>query len=257
MRAHCLSCRPACCRWCRPISATWPAFRSTISGSNPGWRPLRRRRRALLTASVCLRSRLFHRLRRAGRRRLDHRATAAHLAGAAGHGCRRADHPDGPQLPRHPAHPAVCRARRASSSQGKPASNLAAYLMGLAFAFGWTPCIGPVLGPILTLAGGRETVAEGAATACRLFARARHPLPDRRLFSGAFMRFLSKFKVHLGKVEKVIGGAACGRRRAVPHRRRADGVLLAARALPGARPDWGSPIAAQIGLRIGANCQQC
>jgi cytochrome c-type biogenesis protein len=48
-------------------------------------------------------------------------------------------------------------------SQGKPASAIAAYFMGLAFAFGWTPCIGPVLGPILTLAGGRETVGEGAA----------------------------------------------------------------------------------------------
>ncbi|RUY75691.1 cytochrome c biogenesis CcdA family protein, partial [Mesorhizobium sp. M7A.F.Ca.CA.001.10.2.1] len=47
-------------------------------------------------------------------------------------------------------------------SQGKPASAVAAYVMGLAFAFGWTPCIGPVLGPILTLAGGRETVGEGA-----------------------------------------------------------------------------------------------
>ncbi|TIN50302.1 MAG: cytochrome c biogenesis protein CcdA, partial [Mesorhizobium sp.] len=47
-------------------------------------------------------------------------------------------------------------------SQGKPASMIAAYVMGLAFAFGWTPCIGPVLGPILTLAGGRETVGEGA-----------------------------------------------------------------------------------------------
>ncbi|TGQ03562.1 cytochrome c biogenesis protein CcdA, partial [Mesorhizobium sp. M4B.F.Ca.ET.215.01.1.1] len=42
--------------------------------------------------------------------------------------------------------------------QGKPANMVAAYIMGLAFAFGWTPCIGPVLGPILTLAGGRETV---------------------------------------------------------------------------------------------------
>ncbi|TIR40107.1 MAG: cytochrome c biogenesis protein CcdA [Mesorhizobium sp.] len=47
-------------------------------------------------------------------------------------------------------------------SRGKPASIVAAYVMGLAFAFGWTPCIGPVLGPILTLAGGRETVGEGA-----------------------------------------------------------------------------------------------
>src|SRR5690606_4633467 len=45
---------------------------------------------------------------------------------------------------------------------GKPANAAAAYLMGLAFAFGWTPCIGPGLGPILTLAGGRETVGEGA-----------------------------------------------------------------------------------------------
>ena len=59
-------------------------------------------------------------------------------------------------------------------SQGKPASAVAAYVMGLAFAFGWTPCIGPVLGPILTLAGGRETVGEGAAAARRLFARPRH-----------------------------------------------------------------------------------
>ena len=44
----------------------------------------------------------------------------------------------------------------------KPAGFAGAYVMGLAFAFGWTPCIGPVLGPILTLAGGRETVGEGA-----------------------------------------------------------------------------------------------
>lgn len=34
-------------------------------------------------------------------------------------------------------------------TRGKPANPLAAYVMGLAFAFGWTPCIGPVLGPIL------------------------------------------------------------------------------------------------------------
>ncbi len=47
-------------------------------------------------------------------------------------------------------------------ARGEPAGLVAAYVMGLAFAFGWTPCIGPVLGPILTLAGGRETVGEGA-----------------------------------------------------------------------------------------------
>jgi cytochrome c-type biogenesis protein len=41
---------------------------------------------------------------------------------------------------------------------GRPA---AAYLLGMAFAFGWTPCIGPVLGAILTISATTATVAEG------------------------------------------------------------------------------------------------
>lgn len=90
-------------------------------------------------------------------------------------------------------------------SEGKPASKLAAYLMGLAFAFGWTPCIGPVLGPILTLAGGRETVGEGALLLAVYSLGLGIPFLIAALFSGAFMRFLQKFKVHLGKVEKAIG----------------------------------------------------
>jgi cytochrome c-type biogenesis protein len=90
-------------------------------------------------------------------------------------------------------------------SQGKPASAVAAYVMGLAFAFGWTPCIGPVLGPILTLAGGRETVSEGAALLAAYSLGLGIPFLVAALFSGAFMRFLGKFRVHLGRVEKAIG----------------------------------------------------
>jgi cytochrome c-type biogenesis protein len=90
-------------------------------------------------------------------------------------------------------------------SQGKPASTLAAYIMGLAFAFGWTPCIGPVLGPILTLAGGRETVGEGAALLAAYSLGLGVPFLVAALFSGAFMRFLGRFRVHLGRVEKAIG----------------------------------------------------
>ncbi|NGO52357.1 cytochrome c biogenesis CcdA family protein [Allomesorhizobium camelthorni] len=90
-------------------------------------------------------------------------------------------------------------------SQGKPASTLAAYVMGLAFAFGWTPCIGPVLGPILTLAGGRETVGEGAALLAAYSLGLGIPFLIAALFSGAFMRFLGRFRVHLGRVEKAIG----------------------------------------------------
>lgn len=90
-------------------------------------------------------------------------------------------------------------------SQGKPASSLAAYVMGLAFAFGWTPCIGPVLGPILTLAGGKATVGEGAMLLGVYSLGLGIPFLIAALFSGAFMRFLARFRVHLGRVEKVIG----------------------------------------------------
>lgn len=88
---------------------------------------------------------------------------------------------------------------------GQPASMTAAYVMGLAFAFGWTPCIGPVLGPILTLAGGRDTVADGAALLAAYSAGLGIPFIVAALFSGAFMRFASRFRAHLGRVEKVMG----------------------------------------------------
>jgi cytochrome c-type biogenesis protein len=91
-------------------------------------------------------------------------------------------------------------------ARGEPAGLIAAYIMGLAFAFGWTPCIGPVLGPILTLAGGRETVGEGALLLAAYSLGLGIPFLIAALFSGAFMQFLQRFRVHLGRVEKVIGG---------------------------------------------------
>ncbi|MDH7790660.1 cytochrome c biogenesis CcdA family protein [Ochrobactrum sp. AN78] len=90
-------------------------------------------------------------------------------------------------------------------ARSAPATPLGAYVMGLAFAFGWTPCIGPVLGPILTLAGGSSTVIEGAALLAVYSLGLGIPFLFAALFSGAFMRFLSRFRVHLGKVEKVMG----------------------------------------------------
>jgi cytochrome c-type biogenesis protein len=100
--------------------------------------------------------------------------------------------------------PLLSREARFSAS-GRPASLVAAYVMGLAFAFGWTPCIGPVLGPILTLAGGRETVSEGAMLLAAYSAGLGLPFLLAALFSGAFMRFLQRFRVHLGRVEKAMG----------------------------------------------------
>ena len=48
-----------------------------------------------------------------------------------------------------------------AQTERKPAGPVGAFLVGLAFAFGWTPCIGPILAGILVVAGSRETVAEG------------------------------------------------------------------------------------------------
>ena len=46
-------------------------------------------------------------------------------------------------------------------TQRKPAGPLGAFLVGTAFAFAWTPCIGPILGGILAMAASRESVGEG------------------------------------------------------------------------------------------------
>jgi cytochrome c-type biogenesis protein len=94
---------------------------------------------------------------------------------------------------------------REARFQSNASGPLAAYVMGLAFAFGWTPCIGPVLGPILTMAGGQETVVQGALLLAVYSLGLGVPFILAALFSGAFMRFMGRFRSHMGKVEKIIG----------------------------------------------------
>ena len=55
---------------------------------------------------------------------------------------------------------ALYREKRVQTNR-KPASPLGAMLIGVAFAFGWTPCIGPILAAILTVAAAQDTVGEG------------------------------------------------------------------------------------------------
>jgi cytochrome c-type biogenesis protein len=89
---------------------------------------------------------------------------------------------------------------------GKPATLTGAYIMGLAFAFGWTPCIGPVLGAILGIAASRETVGAGAGLLTVYSLGLAVPFWIAAGFSGAFMNFLSRFRRYLGLVEKTMGG---------------------------------------------------
>ncbi len=82
---------------------------------------------------------------------------------------------------------------------------LGSYLMGLAFGFGWTPCIGPVLSVILGLAGTQETVASGAGLLAVYSLGLGLPFIAAGLFAGPFMRFMRRFRGHLGKIEKAMG----------------------------------------------------
>ena len=88
---------------------------------------------------------------------------------------------------------------------GKPATWSGAYIMGLAFAFGWTPCIGPILGAILGVAASKDTVSGGALLLAVYSLGLAVPFWIAALFSSQFMRFLSRFRQHLGTMEKIMG----------------------------------------------------
>ncbi|MEM7547364.1 MAG: cytochrome c biogenesis protein CcdA [Pseudomonadota bacterium] len=79
------------------------------------------------------------------------------------------------------------------------------YIIGLAFAFGWTPCIGPILGSILVLAGQEETITRGVIMLAIYAAGLGLPFILAALFIKPFMRWMRKFRRHMGKVEIAMG----------------------------------------------------
>jgi cytochrome c-type biogenesis protein len=88
----------------------------------------------------------------------------------------------------------------------KPVGLWGAYLMGLAFAFGWTPCIGPILAAILAVAASEETVAKGAGMLAIYSLGLGVPFIAAALAIEPFAAFLARFRAHLGLVEKAMGG---------------------------------------------------
>lgn len=88
---------------------------------------------------------------------------------------------------------------------GRPLGLLGAYIVGLAFAFGWTPCVGPVLAAILFYAGNEAEVAKGAGLLFVYSLGIGIPFLVAATFVGPFMKFMSRFRKHLGTVEKVMG----------------------------------------------------
>jgi cytochrome c-type biogenesis protein len=88
----------------------------------------------------------------------------------------------------------------------KPVGLWGAYVMGLAFAFGWTPCIGPVLGTILAIAGSEGSVGQGAGLLAVYSLGLGIPFIVAAFAVEPFAAFLGRFRAHLGTVEKVMGG---------------------------------------------------
>jgi len=87
----------------------------------------------------------------------------------------------------------------------KPMGLFGSYVMGLAFAFGWTPCIGPILAAILAVAGTQETVPLGAALLATYSLGLGLPFILAGLALGRFLAFVARFRRHFGKVEKIVG----------------------------------------------------
>ncbi len=81
-----------------------------------------------------------------------------------------------------------------------------AYILGLAFAFGWTPCIGPQLGAILSLAANEASVARGTFLLGVYAAGLGIPFLLAAMFLNRSMTVMNRIKPYMGTIERVMGG---------------------------------------------------
>lgn len=95
--------------------------------------------------------------------------------------------------------------REARFSVTKPVGLWGAYVMGLAFAFGWTPCIGPVLAAILSVAGSEQSVAQGALLLAAYSAGLGIPFLLAAFAMKPFVALLKSMRSQFAMVEKAMG----------------------------------------------------
>lgn len=84
-------------------------------------------------------------------------------------------------------------------------SAFGAYILGLAFAFGWTPCIGPILGMIISLALQEDTMGRSVLLLGTYAMGLGLPFLLAAIFMTKFMNFSGKVKRHMGRIEKAMG----------------------------------------------------
>ncbi len=88
----------------------------------------------------------------------------------------------------------------------RPAGLLGGYLVGVAFAFGWTPCIGLILATILAIAASEDSISFGISLLAVYALGLGIPFIAAALAVRPFMAFVRNFRRHLRKVEWVAGG---------------------------------------------------
>jgi len=94
---------------------------------------------------------------------------------------------------------------RRAHTIGRAGSAGGAFLIGFSFAFGWTPCVGPVLATVLTMAASKATVNQGAALLAMYSAGLAVPFFLTSLAIEPFVRFHTRFRRHLRALEVVSG----------------------------------------------------
>lgn len=87
----------------------------------------------------------------------------------------------------------------------QPTAIAGAYVIGLAFGFGWTPCVGPVLAAILMLSAGTDTIGRGVALLSAYAAGIGLPFILAAAYAGPVLRALSRVKRHLVTIERAAG----------------------------------------------------
>ncbi len=90
-------------------------------------------------------------------------------------------------------------------ADAKPATFIGAYVIGLAFALGWTPCIGPVLASILAIAASEESVSRGAFLLAVYSAGLGVPFLLAAFAINGFLSFMKRFRRHMRTVEIIMG----------------------------------------------------
>src|SRR5262249_26932985 len=95
--------------------------------------------------------------------------------------------------------------RQARLDVQKPVGLWGAYVMGLAFALGWTPCIGPILATILAVAASEATVTKGAGLLAVYSLGLGVPFVIAALAVGPFAAFMARFRAYLPYMEKLMG----------------------------------------------------